>query len=113
MDSLIISQPSLLPFPSLQVYYYNTVSEASSWTKPDGFKDAASEVEAEPVPEKSVKVANTAWSEVTCTDGRVYFLNDESEVSLRGCYFFIIRNHSATLWVECFLDRGGFLQETS
>lgn len=40
-----------------------------------------SEVEAEPVPERSSIVVGTSWSLVTCTDGRKYFLNNESEVS--------------------------------
>jgi hypothetical protein len=41
-------------------------------------------VEEDPVPAKSVKVVGTVWSEVTCTDGRTYFYNEESEVRVCG-----------------------------
>ena len=65
------------------MYFYNTLTEASSWTAPEGVDVPVTEVEAEPVPETSTPVAGTAWMEVKCTDGRVYFYNEESEVRSR------------------------------
>lgn len=62
------------------MYYYNTLTQASSWTAPEGVDVPVTEVEAEPVPETSTPVAGTAWMEVKCTDGRVYFYHEESEV---------------------------------
>ena len=48
------------PFPSLylQTYFYNTLTEASSWTRPEGVRVdlLPEEVEADPVPESTNKV---------------------------------------------------------
>lgn len=67
-----------------QVYYYNTVSEESAWERPPDFKGDTEKVAEQPVPSSSNVVLGTAWSEVKCLDGRVYFYNSESEVWVCG-----------------------------
>ena len=73
-----------LTSPSPQVYYYNTLTEASSWSQPEGFSTPALDVEEEPVPESSSRVTGTAWALVKCTDGRIYYYNEEQEVRRGG-----------------------------
>lgn len=65
------------------MYYYNTVSEESAWERPPDFKGDTEKVAEQPVPSSSNVVLGTAWSEVKCLDGRVYYYNSESEVGLK------------------------------
>ncbi|PNH08734.1 Pre-mRNA-processing protein 40C, partial [Tetrabaena socialis] len=61
------------------VYYYNTVTEESSWEKPAGFRGEVADVSEAPVPVETKQVGDTEWQEVKCSDGRVYFYHPDSE----------------------------------
>ena len=66
---------------SAQVYYHNTVTNASSWTKPEGYtgdEDAASKPT---IPLSQERVKGTDWSKVLCEGGKVYYFNVASRVS--------------------------------
>jgi hypothetical protein len=56
--------------PDGRVYYFNTESQESSWTKPRGFRGDASGVGGLPVPVAQAPVGETGWVEVKCVDGR-------------------------------------------
>lgn len=64
----------------VQVYYYNTLTNESSWEKPEGFKGDSSKASAQPVPASTTSIKGTDWSEVLCTDGRKYYFNAASQV---------------------------------
>ena len=62
-----------------QVYYFNTLTNESSWTKPEGFKgeeDGAKQ--AKPV--SSIRVRGTRWSRVECEDGKTYYYHVDTKV---------------------------------
>lgn len=58
-----------------QVYYFNTLTNESSWTKPAGFVGDAQRASAQPTPVATERVRGTTWSQVTCDDGKKYYYN--------------------------------------
>ena len=66
----------------LQVYYYNTLTNESSWEKPKGFAGDASKASAQLTPVSTQPVKGTDWSEVACADGRKYYFNAGTQVSI-------------------------------
>eukprot|EP00877_Chromochloris_zofingiensis_P010149 jgi/Chrzof1/5388/Cz16g01020.t1 len=62
-----------------QVYYYNTVSGASSWERPATFRGDEEAVAEQPVPVAQAPVSGTDWMEVKCHDGRRYYFNTTTE----------------------------------
>lgn len=69
----------------LQVYFFNTVTSESAWTEPEGFEEARGPsggalVAADATAVASSRIKGTAWSLVTCVDGRKYYLNSSTEV---------------------------------
>ncbi|BDA46960.1 Transcription elongation regulator 1 [Coccomyxa sp. Obi] len=58
-----------------QVYYYNTLTNESTWEKPEGYKGDASKASAQPKPLATQLIKGTDWSEVVCEDGKKYFYN--------------------------------------
>ena len=63
----------------MQVYYFNTISNESSWTKPEGFSGEVWDAK----PTSQLRVPGTAWYEIHCEDGRKYYYNDQTEVDLQ------------------------------
>ena len=61
----------------LQVYYFNPLTNDSSWVKPEGFTGGVSEA----VPTSQLRVPGTAWFEIHCEDGRKYYYSDKTEVT--------------------------------
>jgi hypothetical protein len=66
-------------FP-VQVYYYNTLTTASSWEKPEGYTGDEGKASAAPTPVASNQIKGTEWIEVACDDGKHYFYNSHSKV---------------------------------
>ncbi len=64
----------------LQVYYYNTLTNESSWEKPEEFVGDASKASAQLTPVSTQPVKGTDWSEVVCADGRKYYFNAGTQV---------------------------------
>ncbi|KAK9805328.1 hypothetical protein WJX73_002568 [Symbiochloris irregularis] len=62
-----------------QVYYHNTATQESSWTKPEGFAGDADTAAGPPVPVSQQRVPRTDWSRVTCRDGQVYYFNADTK----------------------------------
>ena len=61
------------------MYYFNTVTNESAWTKPEGFKGEEDEgKQAKPV--SSTRVRGTRWSRVECEDGKIYYYNVDTKV---------------------------------
>jgi hypothetical protein len=71
------TQSHTLDVDWLQVYYFNAVSNESSWSKPAGFAGEATDAK----PTSQMRVPGTDWFEVHCDDGRKYYYNDRAEVS--------------------------------
>eukprot|EP00884_Botryococcus_braunii_P003278 jgi/Botrbrau1/12951/Bobra.154_2s0011.1 len=61
------------------VYYYNTITNESSWERPEGYKGDEDKASAVPVPVKSEKVKGTKWMEVLCDDGKHYYYNSDNK----------------------------------
>jgi transcription elongation regulator 1 len=59
----------------MQIYYYNTLTNESSWEKPDSFTGDEQRVAEAPVPVAQAAVPGTDWLEVKCHDGRKYYYN--------------------------------------
>lgn len=53
-----------------QVYYFNTVTQDSSWEKPEGFEGEVLDVAEQPVPVATETITGTDWTRVKCKDGR-------------------------------------------
>ncbi len=67
---------------STQVYYYNTLTNESTWEKPVGYKGDSSKASAQPKPLATQIIKGTTWSEVVCEDGKKYFYNTSTLVSM-------------------------------
>jgi hypothetical protein len=75
----------------VQVYYYNTLTTASSWEKPEGYTGDEGKASAAPTPVASNQIKGTDWIEVACDDGKHYFYNSQSKVVPNN---FQVVNHS-------------------
>ena len=64
----------------VQVYYYNTLTNESSWEKPEDFAGDASKASAQLTPVSTQAVKGTQWAEVVCADGRRYYFNATTQV---------------------------------
>ena len=64
----------------LQVYYYNTLTNESSWEKPEDYVGDASKASAQLTPVSTQAVKGTQWAEVVCADGRRYYFNATTQV---------------------------------
>lgn len=62
-----------------QVYYYNTLTNESTWEKPAGYRGDASRAAAQPAPASVTPVTGTEWAEVLCEDGRKYYFSAASK----------------------------------
>lgn len=62
------------------MYYYNTLTNESSWEKPEDFAGDASKASAQLTPVSTQAVSGTQWSEVVCQDGRKYYFNASTQV---------------------------------
>jgi transcription elongation regulator 1 len=69
----------------VQVYYYNTLTNESSWERPLGYRGDAARVSAQPKPVATVPVRGTQWAEVTCDDGKKYFFNATTQACGGAC----------------------------
>lgn len=69
----------------VQVYYHNTATNESSWTKPEGFSGDTEKAAAPPVPVSQQRVPGTDWSRVSCRDGKAYFYNNGTKVCPVAC----------------------------
>ena len=90
------------PEVSTQVYYYNTLTNESTWEKPVGYKGDSSKASAQPKPLATQIIKGTTWSEVVCEDGKKYFYNTSTLVSMtdfRGC------SALSTLFYACCLEQ--------
>ncbi|CAL5224177.1 g6817 [Coccomyxa viridis] len=62
-----------------QVYYYNTLTNESSWEKPKDYAGDVSKASAQLTPVSTQPVKGTDWSEVVCADGRKYYFNGSTQ----------------------------------
>ena len=67
--------------PRAQVYYYNTLTNESTWEKPAGYRGDASRAAAQPAPASVTAITGTEWAEVLCEDGRKYYFSAASKAS--------------------------------
>ena len=67
-----------------QVYYYNTVTGDSSWSAPEDLAGGAPTGSGggASVPISTTAVKGTSWSEILCSDGKTYYHNSATQVSL-------------------------------
>lgn len=56
--------------PDGRVYYFNTETQESSWSRPQGFQGDESGIKGLPVPVAQAPIGETGWVEVKCADGR-------------------------------------------
>ena len=68
----------------LQVYYYNTLTNESSWEKPKDYAGDVSKASAQLTPVSTQPVKGTDWSEVVCADGRKYYFNGSTQAGTPG-----------------------------
>lgn len=80
--------------PALQVYYYNTFTNKSSWEKPEGFLGDNGCVTETPKPVASARIKGCDWTEVKCADGRKYFFHILTQVFA---------------WISLFVSKASFL----
>lgn len=66
-----------------QLYYHNSVTGESSWTRPATYVGDAAPAAASgpPKPVAQAAIAGTDWVEVKCSDGRRYFYNNNTRVT--------------------------------
>lgn len=77
---LAVALQPVLRFQVLQVYYYNTLTNESSWEKPKDYAGDVSKASAQLTPVSTQPVKGTEWSEVVCADGRKYYFNGSTQV---------------------------------
>lgn len=63
------------------VYYYNSVTAQSTYTRPDGFKGEPAKVTTHPTPVSWERLSPTDWALVTTDDGKKYYYNTKSQAS--------------------------------
>lgn len=62
------------------MYYFNTITEESSWEKPAGYQGSQDVIADHPIPLSTKQVGDTEWDEAVCLDGRKYYINRETKV---------------------------------
>lgn len=62
-----------------QVYYYNSITQESTWQQPPEYRGNANKVADQPIPVSTTQVPDTEWQEVKCRDGRVYYYHEERD----------------------------------
>ena len=60
-----------------RVYYFNILTNQSSWERPPGFKGDAPGLGTDVKPVSARKIEGTKWKEVELSDGRKYFVDTE------------------------------------
>ncbi|KAJ6839947.1 pre-mRNA-processing protein 40C [Iris pallida] len=63
------------------IYYYNSITKESTYTKPSSFKGEPEKVSAQPTPTSWEKFAGTDWMLVTTSDGKKYYYDTKNKVS--------------------------------
>lgn len=63
------------------VYYYNSVTAQSTYTRPEGFKGEPAKVTTQPTPVSWERLDSTDWALVTTDDGKKYYYNTKSQAS--------------------------------
>jgi len=56
--------------PDGRVFYHNSESGESSWTRPAAFRGDDAGVKGVPLPVAQAPIGETGWVEVKCEDGR-------------------------------------------
>ena len=79
----------------MQVYYYNTLTNESSWEKPEDYVGDASKASAQLTPVSTQAVKGTQWAEVVCADGRRYYFNATTQVCGFICSCLVLHCHCA------------------
>ena len=80
-------------YSTVQVYYYNTLTNESSWEKPEDYVGDASKASAQLNPVSTQAVKGTQWAEVICADGRRYYFNATTQVCGFICACLVLRCH--------------------
>lgn len=63
------------------VYYFNSVTNESTYKRPEGFKGEAAKVTTQPTPVSWERLSSTDWALVTTDDGKKYYHNTKTQAS--------------------------------